>query len=172
MLEIIKKNITLVLGLSIPVVMIALVAISVYIPKLLIHPSVDFLYVMGGYDGESTQMYSVQDGKLIISPIEPALKAPTNQPRIAGELYIYSAIGDKSKHISFEEAQKLNLDSENISLDGFEVLRGNNGGGFPFFYSDNNYNTFYFKGHGGSKKLNIQTSGSYYNNFRFLGWIK
>lgn len=43
----IKKNITLVIGISIPILMILFVAGSIYFPRLFIKPHFNFLYVSG-----------------------------------------------------------------------------------------------------------------------------
>jgi hypothetical protein len=89
-------------------------------------------------------------------------------------LYVYNITTNTSHEVSFEEAQNLNLDSNTASPDGFSVIRGNqNVGMFPFFYSESDYDTVYMVGHNVSKKLNLQLNGGpYYDNFRFLGWIK
>lgn len=101
------------------------------------------------------------------------MEKPIYQPQFPVSLYIYDATKNLSQEISFEEAQKLNLDANIKSPDGFEVVHGNQNNGFLFFSSDNNYNTVYLTGHNVSKKLNLQLNGSsYYDNFRFLGWIK
>ncbi len=172
-MEIIKKNITLVLGISIPILMILFVAGSIYLPGIFIKPKYDFLYLSGDdyyYGGQN--MYSVQNDRLVKNIWEIG----KNDARYSQEpkLFIHDIAKNESREISFEEAQKLNLDSNIKSPDGFEVVYGSKGDGiFPFFfYSSTDYNTRYLKGHNVSKKLNIQLSGSYSYNFRFLGWIK
>ena len=171
----IKKNITLVLGISIPILMILFVAGSIYLPGFFIKPHFNFLYVSGDDYYYSQQQYLVQNGKLVKSEI----KQPENQnyspPRVESKLYIYDVAKNEAKEISFAEAQKLNLDSGVKSPDDFEVVYGSRGDGFfPFFFSSGrDYNTRYLSGHNVSKKLNLQLNGSsYYNNFRFIGWIK
>ena len=82
---------------------------------------------------------------------------------------------NEAKEISFADAQNLDLDSNVKSPDDFEVVYGSRGDGFfPFFWGGGtDYNARYLKGHNVSKKLNLQLNGgSYYNNFRFIGWIK
>ena len=174
-MEFIKKNITLVVGISIPILMILFVAGSIYLPGLFIQPKFNFLYVSGDdYYYYNQYQYSVQNGKLVRSEIQQ----PENrnyQPPGEVKLYIYEVAKNESREISFEEAQNLNLDSNNISPDGFEVTYGICGDGFfpVFFWSERDYSTRYLKGHNVSKKLNLQLNGgSYYNNFRFIGWIK
>lgn len=168
-----KKNISLILGISIPILMILFVAGSIYLPGIFIRPKFNFLYVTGD-DYYCGLRYSVQSGKLVKNDI----KKPENQecypPRGEVKLFIHDVLKNESKEVSFEEAQLLSLDSNIKSPDGFEVEYGSSDGGiFPFFFGSSiDYNSLYLKGHNVSKKLNIQTGGSYYYNFRFLGWIK
>jgi hypothetical protein len=173
-MEMIKKNITLALGIAIPILMILFVAGSIYLPGIFIKPRVNFLYVSGDGYYYNQQQYSVQNEKLVKNEITQIENYSNNQPKIAAKLFIYDVAMNTGKEVSFDEAQKLNLDSNNISPDDFEIAQGGAGGGvFPFFfYSGSDYNTRYLTGHNISKKLNIQTGGSYYDNFRFLGWIK
>ena len=177
-MEIIKKNITLVLGISIPILMILFVAGSIYLPGLFIKPHFNFLYASGDdsyYYYNNGYQYSVQDDKLIKNEI----KQPENQnytpPRVEPKLYLYDITKNEAKEISFADAQNLNLDSNTKSPDDFEVVYGSRDEGFfPFFWgAGTDYNSRYLKGHNVSKKINLQLNGgSYYNNFRFIGWIK
>lgn len=179
-MQFIKKNITLVVGISIPILMILFVAGSIYVPGLFVQPKFNFLYVSGDEHYYNQSQYSVQNEKLVRSQIQNGgLRGkPYNQiypPPREVKLYIYDVAKNESKEISFEEAKNLKLDSNNLSPDGFEVTYGSRGDGFfPFFFlSERDYNTRYLKGHNVSKKLNLAlNSGSYYNNFRFIGWIK
>lgn len=173
-MEFIKKNITLIVGISIPILMILFVAASIYLPGFFIQPKYNFIYTSGDdYCYHNQYQYSVQNGKLIRNEIT-CPESQTYLPQRDTRLHVYNVAKNKSREISFEEAQNLNLDSNNLSPDGFEVTYGNHGGGFfPFFfYSDTDYNNLYLKGHNVSKKLNLQLSGSYRNNFRFIGWVK
>jgi len=90
------------------------------------------------------------------------------------KLYIYDVAKDTAQEISLAEAQNLNLDSRNVSPDGFEIVNGSESSYiFPFFFASNaNYRTYYLKGHNLSKKLNLQLNdNSGYDGFRFIGWI-
>ena len=106
-MEIIKKNITLVLGISIPILMILFVAGSIYLPGLFIKPHFNFLYA-SGYDSyyyyNNGYQYSVQNDKLIKNEI----KQPENQnytpPRVEQKLYLYDVAKNESKEISFAQA--------------------------------------------------------------------
>lgn len=169
----IKKNLSLILGISIPILMILFVAGSIYLPGIFIQPHFNFLYVNRD-DYYYGQQYAVQNGRLVKNEIKQPENGNYNPPRGEPKLFIHDVVKNESKEVSFEEAQKLDLDSNIKSPDGFEVVYGSRGGAiFPFFfYPGTDYNSRYLKGRNVSKKLNIQLSESYYYNFRFLGWIK
>jgi hypothetical protein len=178
-MKVIRKNISLVLGISIPILMILMVAGSIYLPGLFIQPKVNFLY-MSGYgnycDYYNLDQYSVIKNKLTKIEIKPAPNVVNNiQPCGAPIFFIHDVVKNESMEVSFEEAQKLNLDSNIVSSDGFQVVNGSRGGSsFPFFFSSgSDYNSEYITGHNVSKKLNIKMNGPdyYYYNFRFFGWI-
>lgn len=178
-MDTIKKNITLVIGISIPILMILFVAGSIYLPGLFIKPHFNFLYVSGDdssyYYYNNGYQYSVQNGTLIKNEAKQPENQNYNPPRVEPKLYLYDVAKNESKEISFAEAQNLQLDSSVKSPDEFEVVYGSRDDGFfPFFYGGGtDYNARYIKGHNVSKKLNLQLNGSsYYNNFRFIGWIK
>jgi len=165
-----KHNIPLIVGLSIPVLMILFVAGSIYLPGVFVHPKTNFLYSYSSGYNYNYQIYAISNGKLIIN----SNKYPDNiLPKTDIKLYIYDVVKNESKEISFYDAQQLSLDSSIKSKDGFEITYGKRGNGiFPFFYfSDIDYNSRYITGHNVSKKLNLQLNGNYYYSFQFLGWI-
>lgn len=170
--------------------MILFVAASIYAPRLFApQPRVNFLYASGeNYPyGDTLREYSVQNGKLVKLELAQPEKgayamrywAPVPYPAsstvpkfVEAKLFVHDVVKNESKEISFDDAQKLNLDSNMKSPDGFEVAYGNHDNGFPFF-SGTDYDVRYLKGHNVSTKLNLQSNEPYYNyNFRFLGWIK
>ena len=164
-----KPNIPLILGISVPILMILFVAGSIYLPGLFIKPKYNFIYVSGD-DYYYGRQYSVINGQLVKNEVKPP---DYYRPRTEPKLFIHDVSNNESREISFEEAQKLNLDSNIISKDGFEVIYGSRGDGiFPFFFfSGRDYNSRYISGHNVSKKLNVQFNGSYYNGFQFIAWI-
>lgn len=175
-MEFIKKNITLVLGISIPILMILAVAISIYLPGLFVKPQYNFLYVSDDGYYYNGYEYTVNNGKLIRNEMQQPENGNYYPPRGESKLYIYNVEKNDATEIIFDQAQNLSLDSNVKSPDDFEVVTGSHGDGFfPFFFGGDNtdYNARYLKGHNVSKKLNLQLKGSYYyNNFRFLGWTK
>ncbi|NBO24886.1 MAG: hypothetical protein EBU93_06615 [Chlamydiae bacterium] len=147
-------------------------------PGLFIKPHFNFLYVSGDdsyYYYNNGYQYSVQNDKLVKNEIKQLENQNYNPPRVESKLYIYDVAKNEAKEISFTEAQNLNLDSSVKSPDDFEVVYGSRDSGFfPFFWGGGtDYNARYLSGHNVSKKLNLQLNGgSYYNNFRFIGWVK
>ncbi len=59
-----KKNIPLIVGIAIPLVMIILVGASIYIPRLYVKPQTNFLYQTGG-DYYTSREYVVDNGTLV-----------------------------------------------------------------------------------------------------------
>ena len=176
-MQTIKKNITLVIGVSIPILMILFVAGSIYLPGLFVQPKVNFLYTTGEDYYSYQYHYVVDSDKLLKYDDVSPQNTNYNQPRSETKLFVYDVVKNENKSISFDDAQTLHLDANPQSPDGFEVVYGSRGDNFfPFFFfSGTDYNSRYLKGHNVSRKINIQAGGPYYNayyNFRFLGWIK
>lgn len=168
----VEKNIPLILGLSIPILMILFVAGSIYLPGLFVQPvqpKFNFLYAIGN-DYYYGRHYSVQNSRLIKNEVEypEYYKGNRTEPR----LYIHDVVKNESKEISFEEAQNLTLNSNFQSPDGFEIdcERRAQVIFFIFIDSSRDCSTRFIKGHNASKKLNLQLSGNYYR-FQLLGWI-
>lgn len=169
-----QKNISLIVGICIPLLMIVLVGASIYLPALFAPPAqFDFLYVTGD-DYYAGQAHVVEHGRLT----KREVKYPAHYTPGVARLFVHDVAANRSKEISFEEAQGLSLDPNVQSPDGFEVVHGSRGDGlFPlFFVHDVDYNTWYLKGHNTSKKLNVEfpsdRRGYYHLGVRFLGWIQ
>ena len=169
----IKKDISLIIGVAIPILMIVFVAASIYLPGLFSPPpKFNFLYVTGDRYYEKYQ-FVVENSRLT----KREVKYPERYTPEVARLYIHDVSRNESKEISFEDAQKLYIDPNTKSQDDFEVVYGSYDGGiFSIFFGREDYDTVYLKGHNTSKKLNLSSSGNghyyYYNSFRFLGWIK
>ena len=170
-----QKNISLIVGLAIPFLMIVLVAASIYLPGLFApQPKFNFLYVTDDdyYQGHA---YVIENGKLT----KREVKYPEHYIPGVIRLFVHDVSANESKEVSFEEAQQLHLDPNVKSPDGYEVVYGSaEYGFFPLFFSGGrDYNSMYLKGHSTSKKLKLQTpsDGRYYysrDRARFLGWIR
>jgi hypothetical protein len=170
-----NKNITLILGILIPLLMILFIAGSIYIPRYFVHPQYNFLYMQGeDYNHE----YIIQNNKLVVkeNPIIPkSLEGQPSEvlPQYFPRFFIYDVRQDISSEVTLEQAQALDFYSDFVSLDGFKVVNGGNDNGvFPFFgIPRSDINAMYLVGRGLNKKLNIQTSETSYEPLRFIGWL-
>jgi hypothetical protein len=169
-----KKNISLIVGISIPIVMIVLVATFIYLPGFFAPaPKHNFLYISNG-DYWQMKSYDVQGQKIDIREINPP---PKYVPSGNVHFYIHDVKTDSDREITFEESQKLRLSDLPKSPDGYEVSHGARSGGgfFPFDYSRSYNNSFYLMGHSTSKKIHLSavSSESYYSSesFKFIGWL-
>lgn len=163
-----SKNIPLILGISIPILMVIFIAASIYLPGIFIKPKYNFLYESSNsYQKE----YTVQDQKL--NKISNSYNLSNNPSIQPAKLYVYDLEDKKSTEISFDQGRKYKLTSDPVSPDKFEIVRGTSSGGFfPFFfYTGSDYNSYYIKGYNVSQKLNLVINGSYYDSYHFLGWI-
>ncbi len=167
-----KEKVSLIIGLSLPILMIILVSLSIYLPKIFSEkPEYDFLYIENLSFGDF--IYQVKNNTLVeINRKEnlPKRKPSENTPGPVAKIYIHDVSINQSREIDFSEAEKLKLDSSNKSPDGFEIVFGARNGGFPFlFFNSGNYETKYIRNNLFSQKLNLAPSRYY--DFQFLGWI-
>jgi hypothetical protein len=169
-----RKNVSLIVGIGIPVLMIVLVAGGIYLPMLFAPaPKFHFLYVTGD-DYYQGKQYVVEGGRLA----KREVNYPEHYTPGVARLFVHNMAGNESQEIVFEEAQTLSLDPRVKSPDGYTVVHGSaEYGVFPIFFgSDRDYNAVYIKGHATSKKLHVEfpsdTRYAYEGRFRFLGWLK
>lgn len=164
-----KKNIPLILGFSIPVLMIIFVAASIYVPGIFSKPKYNFLYSTDG-DYFGSQNYSVESNKVVLNPRRTPYDTYPVYP--TPKLYIHDVTTNKSSPISFQNAQFLKLDASEESPDGYKLENGINhsDGFFPLFWYSSDNNQEYLVGHNTSKKLEL-THGTTYYSVHFLGWI-
>ena len=163
-----KKNIPLIIALSIPILMVILITISIYVPTLFVKPKFDFIYSV-----ENTYCYhrkhSVQDERVVFSEVsnkkENDICRNNQQPR----LYYYDVQSFTSKEITLEEAQEYRLDCRRHSQDGFEIVSGDRSFDI-FFISGSSYYDKYLKKGAYSRRIHLENH--HYYDFRFLGWIK
>ncbi len=149
--------------------MILFIAASIYLPTLFIHPYQNFIYSTNSYS--APYEYVIQNGKLEKRPY-PYGSNSYYKPTDSQTLFIHDVKENKSRQISFEEAQGLNFDPNPISQEGFEIVQGSGSYGlFPFSYSGSSRYSHYLKKDSFSKRLNINTAGNYYD-YKFLGWVQ
>ena len=160
-----KKNIPLIVALSIPVLMIVLIAAAIYLPALFVKPpKTNFIYSAGDYCYQLR--YSVKGGKIIENQIKEENSYCRNSPPV--KLFYYDVQSNTAREITLDEAAGLALDDSLKSPDGFEVAFGNYGSDFFFFSGSVDSGQYLEKG-AYSRRLNI--IGSNYG-FKFIGWVK
>ena len=169
------KPYPLIIGLLVPGLMVVVIAVSVFVPRLFAPPpQYDFIYSLSdGYYPEVE--YFVSNSRVQMRDHKNPYPLPQNTAPTPVRLYRHYVKENRSAGISFEEAQKLIVSDIAQSPDGFEVGPGMRGDSFFFFYSSYpDYGSMRLKGHGVAHKLNLaQGQGSYYGyqGFRFLTWV-
>lgn len=166
-----KENITLIIGLSIPVVMVLFIAGAIYLPYLFIDvdpPKYSFMYMTNsGRDGYN---YQVKENKITRTEIKRKTNYNSSN-RYPVRFFIHNIKTHKNKELSFEQAQAVGLNPHVESPDGFLIERGRRSYGFFPFYSRSNYYTRYITKEGYAEKLKLHRNTRNYYNFRFLGWL-
>ena len=119
-----KKNLPLIIGLSIPFIMTLLVALSIYVPGLFSpQPKTNFIYsICDGY--YSTREYYVEANRIEKKDLPEADTKRQNysaQHICVPRLYLHDVIANQSRDLTFDQAQQLRLDPNATSPDGFEV---------------------------------------------------
>jgi len=84
-----KKNVSLIVGIAIPILMICLIAVSIYLPLLFAPaPQFNFLYVAG----DSYSHYGVKNGSLVKNEVKyPEHRTPINPRSPDGYEVVYGS---------------------------------------------------------------------------------
>lgn len=181
-----KTNLPVVLAFFAPLLMIVIVAASVYIPRLYTKPMYDFVYVSGVSAYRANELYEVIDGKItkkanppFMGPLEGMSstdKLPV-EPQILRydepsdtDFYRYEVATHSSKKLTYDEVSKLSINDDNTSPDGFRVERGGTGGSM-LFGGSYDYDTWYLKKGTVLYKLPRIRAGASHDIYVF-GWIK
>lgn len=193
MKEFMKKNFAILLAFALPIALIAVVALSTYLPSLFLSTKYNFVYA-SCYDGRNyypydcnvylKQHYSVKEGKLVTSVVD--MKQDTNNDGLpdfgkefVGEyhdrIFLHDTEKNESREITLEEAQTLTLNDLITSPDGVTVSGdySRSGGFFLFDGGSSSYGYYLTKGKSRRKINLINEDDRYYyqNNFRFIGWV-
>jgi hypothetical protein len=182
-----KQHLPLIVGISLPFVLIVIVLVAVFLPNMFVNPQYNFVYSNYShdryyYENAFKNYYELENGKIVLKPVVNLAEIEKNYPnRIlldAPELFLYDVKNDAARKISLEEANALNLVSGPTSPDGYTVsYRYGHNGIFEIFGSDNDNRGFFISKGNASKKLPALTNfdGRYYYsdaNFGVLGWVQ
>lgn len=181
-----KEQLPLIIGLAIPVLLIAVLAAIIYVPRLYVKPSFDFVYAVGSYpvsldsEAKTRVEYSVVNDRLkkTTSPAEVSLDP--NDKYYYGlhvttppDFYRYDVTEHKSISLSEEEILQLTLDPNEAAPDGFKMSYGQEGDDiFSSLFGGRDYAKRILVKGTVSVPLNV-VSGSdrYGSEFHFIGWL-
>jgi hypothetical protein len=172
------------IAIGLPVLFIAGLIGAVYIPQLFAKPAqYDFLYAVRNSNEYYGQTYVVEKGKIVKRYLPPPVELkPTDvknyQAVVIDSIYLYEVASDKSRELTLEEAQALNLDQNPKAPDGYMLTGGQTDGGLitGLFGGNRDYNARYLKNGFYSKQIYLTQadSRSYYygpGGINFLGWV-
>ncbi|HNV88382.1 MAG TPA: hypothetical protein PKL53_05400 [Methylotenera sp.] len=185
----IKENLVLVIGLTLPLLLIVLFFVATVIPKAFgTPPQYEMLFAATQYDYQKTAEFSlnfnVKNKQLMVKPKKIEDKN-TNYNQV--KLFVYDGKTETTREITLdnskftdgvevalEETRSFEIDTNNASPDGY-VLDGPNysgsgllGGLFGGGYRNSGFRVK--KGGVGYKIPNTQQD-YYYNQVQFIGWI-
>ncbi len=162
-----SRNISLIIGLAIPVVLTLFIAINIYIPRWFVTiepPQTDFLYRTQVYP--SNPNYRVYKGRLQKGKQSNDPANSNSESRI----YVHHVAGNYSEELSFADASTLNLVDSETSPDGYHLEWGKRNSWLPLFDSPDYRRRYLVKDHHAVALNLAATDGSYYN-MQLLGWI-
>ena len=191
MKEFLKKNFAIVLAFVLPVALIAIIALSTYLPSLFLSTDYNFIY-SSCTEGTNyypyycnnylQKRYSVINGKIVVNSIDPVQDSdkdgvPDVNENYTARIFLHDTKKNESREITLEEAQTLSLNGLLTSPDGVTVSShyDRNGGGFFFIFGggSSSYGYYLTKGKSRSKLNLINRDDRYYyrDNFQFIGWL-
>jgi hypothetical protein len=185
----IKENLVLVIGLTLPILLIVLFFVASVIPKSMgTPPQYEMLFTTTKYDYQNKPEYAidfnVKNQQLMVKAkkydeknynnVSKILMAYDGKTETVREIKFDASKFSDGNEVPLEEIKNLNIDTAAISPDGY-TLEGPNYGGngllgglFGGGYRNNDYRLK--KGAVGYKIPNYQAD-YYYNQLQFIGWI-
>jgi len=169
-----KIDAALIIGLTIPVVMILLVAGAIYAPLLfsgIEDPQYDFLYTVGYAQG---YRIFVVDGMLQLEEPESECQPPGSVSLEELQFFVHRVAENRSERLSLDQATMLRLDNTALSPDGYEFAYGRKSEFLFPMWSSRDYRTRYLRKDGHAIKLELENGESFSNagTVTFLGWIE
>jgi len=191
MVSYLKENSVIALAFSIPVIFIAIVAISIYWSSWFLSTNYNFVYATCGSTpsqyyyypcrGYIANTYTVLEGRLesrVLYPDQDLNRnnTPDIEEGILVRFFIHDTDKNESREITESEAMNLNLNSLLTSPDGVSVSGiQERGADFLLFFSGNSSFAYYLTKGSAKTRLNLIgfDQNYYYNNDRieFIGWV-
>ncbi len=190
-MEFIKKNFAILLAFILPILLIAIVALSAYLPSLFLSTGYNFIYTSCtdgtnyyyayNCDNYLQQRYSVVGNKIVANNVDPTIDSdndsiPDINENYTARIFLHNTLTNESREITYEEARTMTLNSLLTSPDGVTVSSHydvNGGDFFIFGGGSSSYGYYLTKGNSKDKLNLINSSDRYYyqNNFQFIGWV-
>jgi hypothetical protein len=168
-----KKHISLIIAIAIPIIMVLTIALTIYIPRSNLVLNSDFVYSV--YDGYYSRSFYFSEEQGRIVKLESGIKAEQPDGLVTPVLYYYEAETESSRTMTETEAMSLSLSSSKTSPDGFIFVGREYNNGFmifDLFGSDYSYDKHYIRKGNISKEVRLTTSPTNYYNVDFIGWVK
>ena len=185
----IKENLVLVIGLTLPLLLIVLFFAATVIPKMYsTPPQYEVLFSVQDYSGQNKQDYivnfKVKDKQLMIktkkaddksySYNSKKLMAYDAKTEVMREISIDESKFSDGAEILLEETKNMTIDTAMVAPDGYMLENqgysgtGLIGGLFGGGYRNHGYRLK--KGNVGYK-INTQQNNYYYDQLSFIGWV-
>ena len=185
----VKQNLVLVIGLTLPLLLILLFFMATVIPKSMgVPPRYEMLFSATQYDYQSssefTLNFDVQNKQLIVKPKKNEDKN-TNYNR--ERLFIYDGKTELTREIAvdsskftdgvaqvLEETKSFEIDTNHVSPDGYALDGPSYGGGgmiMGIFGGGGNNSGYRIKKGAVTYKVPYYKGDAYYNQMRFVGWV-
>lgn len=181
-----SSKISLIIGLSLPAVMVAVIAGLVFLPGTTINPTSDFIYASGPYPSYTTrngdvitqQDITIKNGKMIRTSTSyngrDAYAPYPIEKTMVPRFFIHHTATNTNEEVVFDDISKLTLSPDKKSPDGFTLTFGKQSYGvFPFFFDNNSDREHaYLSTDRASKEITLisDTSINFYE-FQLIGWI-
>lgn len=181
-----SSTISLIVGISIPIVMVLAIAAAVLLPGRSFEPTTNFIYAIGSYptyitrSGTTVTQHSltVKNGTLtdttqnyeqVEHPSYPFEKE--SLPR----LFLHNTVENTNKELTIDEAKTYTLSAEQKSPEGATIAFGKRSYGvFPFFFDEGSSNGehAYLSNQTASKEIHLSSDTTYdFYSFQLVGWV-
>lgn len=189
--ETLRQNLPAIIAISLPVLLVLVIALLTMLPNLGPKPKYDFLFVKqptrSHYEASACVVYShyydTEGGKLVKKPYtvtvfdkkevaEPCYGYNQIKQEEVPELYIYRTLHGTVYPISFEQASALQTQGETVSPDGYMVTKRMVNRGILELFGGNNDGIFISKKNQ-HIKITIgdpEVSSYYGDEFNFITW--
>jgi len=188
-MDYIKKNIIVIIAFALPLLLVAGIAITTYLPGALLSTNYNFVYATCD-DGRGyypyncvnylSAKYAVVNGVLTEKPVSAEQdsdndKTPDIQEGYVVRFFLHDTKTNEGREIPLEEIQKLSFSGLITSPDGVSVGSGyDQNPDFLFIFDGNSRHGYYLTKGGKQRKLNLVNANDryYYDySFRFIGWV-